>query len=122
MLQNMDVNLSYFLLFLLVFVLLQIGSRGKVLKSDGREMVKVHKFFSDECDALKCGKPTISVTSIVERSAAATGISSRSVLRILKEHKNAEASGGRLQTPGKKRLNRRTRKTEIDSFTAAAIR
>ena len=73
-------------------------------------MVKVHRFFNDESDALKCGKPTISVTSIVERTAAAICISSRSVLRILKEHKNAEASGGRLQTPGKKHPNRRSRK------------
>ena len=58
--------------------------------------------------------------SIVERTAA-TGISSCSVLQILKEHKNAEASGGRLQTPGKKRPNRRLKKTKIDSFTTAAI-
>ncbi|PSN50198.1 hypothetical protein C0J52_23704 [Blattella germanica] len=60
-------------------------TKGKALKSDGLQMVvNVHQFFTDEYDALLCGKPTISVSSVIERTAAATG-SIWSLREILKK-------------------------------------
>ncbi|KAJ9599796.1 hypothetical protein L9F63_026355 [Diploptera punctata] len=96
-----------------------VGTRGKAIKSDGMEIIiKVHTFFTEEYEALKCGKPTISVSSVIERTAAATSVSSHSVSRILKKQKEALASDSVLRTPGKKHPNRTPKKTIIDSFSA----
>lgn len=118
----LNIVMCVVLLFLIIMVG-NMGKRGKALKSDSMNMViNVHKFFTEEYEALKRGKQTISVSSVIERTAAATGISSRSVSRILKKQREALESGSVLRTPGKKRPNRTPQKTAIDSFSAAAIR
>ncbi|PSN44869.1 hypothetical protein C0J52_10283 [Blattella germanica] len=99
------------------------GKQGKLLQSDARQMViNVHKFCTEEYDALKVGKPTISVADITGRTAAATGVSRRTVYRILDEKKKSDVAGCVLSTPGKKRPCRTPTKTVVDSFSASAIR
>ncbi|PSN31072.1 hypothetical protein C0J52_24182 [Blattella germanica] len=57
-------------------------TKGKPLQSDGREIVlNVHKFFSEEFEALKNGRPTISVSDIMGRTATATGVSRSTIYR-----------------------------------------
>ncbi|PSN33428.1 hypothetical protein C0J52_22596 [Blattella germanica] len=99
------------------------GTQGKPLQSDAREMViNVHKFCTEEYDALKVGKPTISVADITGRTDAATGVSRRTVYRILDEKKKSDVAGCVLSTPGEKRTSRTPTKTVVDSFSASAIR
>lgn len=110
-------------ILLIIIILAGVGKQGKPLQSDAREIVcNVHKFFEGEFDALKNGKETLSVAKVLERTACATGVSKRTVSRILNEHKMAKQAGTRLGTPGKKRPNRTPKKTIIDSFTKSAIR
>ncbi|KAJ4433757.1 hypothetical protein ANN_16069 [Periplaneta americana] len=93
------------------------------LQSDAREIVyNVHTFFVEEYDALKVGNPTISVVEVAKQTAAACGVSERTVYRILNEKREADESGRKVSTPGKKRPQRTPTKTNIDSFTAAAIK
>ena len=111
------------LLFVFLIFLTGVGKQGKPLQSDARQMViNVHKFCTEEYDALKVGKPTISVADITGRTAAATGVSRRTVYRILDEKKKSDVDGCVLSTPRKKRPSRTPTKTVVDSFSASAIR
>ncbi|PSN37568.1 hypothetical protein C0J52_12648 [Blattella germanica] len=111
------------LLFVFLIFLTGVGKQGKPLQSDARQMViNVHKFCTEEYDALKVGKPTISVADITGRTAAATGVSRRTVYRILDEKKKSDVEGCVLSTPRKKRPSRTPTKTVVDSFSASAIR
>ncbi|PSN50533.1 hypothetical protein C0J52_03508 [Blattella germanica] len=97
--------------------------QGKPLQSDARQMViNVQKFCTEEYDALKVGKPSISVADITGRTVAATGVSRRTVYRILDEKKKSDVAGCVLSTPGKKRPSKTPTKTVVDSFSASAIR
>mgnify|MGYP003623516998 CR=1 FL=1 len=81
-----------------------VGTQCCTLQSDASEMVvNVHKFCTEEYDALKVGKPTISVADITGITAAATGVSRRSVYRILDEKKKSDVAGCVLSTPGEKK-------------------
>ena len=90
--------------FVFLIFLTGVGKQGKPLQSDARQMViNVHKFCTEEYDALKVGKPTISVADITGRTAAATGVSRRTVYRILDEKKKSDVAGCVLSTPRKKK-------------------
>lgn len=101
-------------LLVLVFVILGVGTRGKPLQSDAREIVcNVHKFFVEEYDALKVGNPTINIVEVAKQTPAACGVSERTVYRILNEKREADESGKKVSTPGKKRPKRTPTKTNI---------
>ncbi|KAJ9594513.1 hypothetical protein L9F63_014062, partial [Diploptera punctata] len=124
MFQSMEIFniLPYLLILVLVVVILQTGVRtkGKALQSDRREIIiNVNKFFADEFAALRDGKPTISVSDVMKRTIPATEISRASVYRILNHKKDADSTG--IKTPGNRRPNTTARKSQIDSFAAAAI-
>ncbi|KAJ4437689.1 hypothetical protein ANN_17834 [Periplaneta americana] len=59
---------------------------------------------------------------VAKRTPAACGLSERTVYRILNEKREADESGRKVSTPGKKRPKRTPTKTNIHSFTAAAIK
>ncbi|KAJ4434523.1 hypothetical protein ANN_23085 [Periplaneta americana] len=107
-------NLFVLFVLLILVLLAGVGKQGK-LQSDREIVCLVHKFFEEELDALKNGRETISVSNVLGRTAVATGVSRRTVSRILNKKQQAEKSGNVLSTPGKKRPNRTPNKTVTDS-------
>lgn len=88
----------------------------EVLHSQAREVVdNIYKFMKKEA----CEGPVL-IKQIQDRVAKATGISRRSVQRIMKEARNGEG-GPRFCTPHVKRPRRR-KTTNIDNFNKCVIR
>lgn len=95
-----------------------LGSR--TLHSQAREIVaNVNEFMKSEAEV---GKFLIDVKKIHERVSKATGVSKRSVIRIMKEYKRiCDNVNDSFSTPGKKhRLPKRI--TDIDDFDKCVIR
>ncbi|XP_045782729.1 uncharacterized protein LOC123879180 isoform X1 [Maniola jurtina] len=85
----------------------------KVIESDVREVVlNVKEFFMAEKEH---GGPIIPFDRANDRVAAATGVSLRSVTRIIKEGRLAEASSSKIGTLGKKRKVRKDKLVMNDS-------
>ncbi|KAJ9580503.1 hypothetical protein L9F63_024320 [Diploptera punctata] len=127
MFQNLEIFnvFPYLLIFVLVVIILQmgVGTKGNALQSDEREIViNVHKFVTDEFDALREGKSTRSFADHTKITRTATGISRSSVYGISNQKKDAESTETKIRLPDKKRPNTTPRKSKTDSFAAAAIK
>lgn len=102
----------------------KVGSSGKVLGSQGREIVSnVYNFMKEESAR---GCVTIPITKARERTAAATGVSIRTVSRINRELDALKVSGNvneekSLTTP-KKTRKRAKPITELDDFDICVVR
>lgn len=94
--------------------------RNKTVRSQSREIVaNVHAFMKNEADE---GTFIIDLKKVQERVSKATGVSKRSVIRIMKEHKGVcEGLNDTFSTPGKKHKVPK-RVTEIDDFDKCVIR
>ena len=90
-------------------------SRGKPISFKEKNVVlNVHKYLKSKHDDL-------TQQSLTALTAQTTGISKRSIYRIITEKR----STGKLQTPGKQREGAKgkyTRMKKIDDFTKCAIR
>ena len=103
----------------LTYVLVGVGSQRKVIQSSGREIIcSVHEYFQKEYET---GGSAIPLQRILKRTAAAVGKSEKTVRTIVNEKRRTEETGDKIRTPGKKR-NYQARKTNVDSFTANAIK
>ncbi|XP_063897313.1 uncharacterized protein LOC135118660 [Helicoverpa armigera] len=91
----------------------------RALKSDARNTILKVLAFMQEEKRLKA--PLIPFEKLYERVAAAAGVGERFVRQLVKEKKQADATGSKISTPGKKRI-RITGKIEIDDFDLGVIR
>ncbi|KOB71227.1 Uncharacterized protein OBRU01_13955 [Operophtera brumata] len=88
----------------------------KALKSDARNTIlKVLSFMQEE------KRLQAPFEKLYERVAAATGVGERFVRKLVKEKEQADATGSKISTPGKKR-ERTKGKIEIDDFDIGVIR
>lgn len=94
--------------------------RNKTLRSQSREIVaNVHAFMKNEADE---GTFLIDLKKVQERVTKATGVSKRSIIRIMKEHKGVcEGLNDSFSTPEKKHKVPK-RVTEIDDLDKCVIR
>lgn len=91
---------------------------SKVIHSQSREIIaNVYKFMKREAES---GQP-INVKQVQARVAEATGVSIRSLQRILNEEKECLRSGAELSTPHKKRPRKKL-KTDLDDFDECVVR
>lgn len=100
----------------------KVGIGGKVLNSQSREIVSnVYKFMKEESIS---GTPNIPVKKARERTAAATGVSIRSISRINKELdylRVSEDEPKAFLTPNKSR-KRQKPVTDLDQFDECVVR
>ncbi|KOB74093.1 Uncharacterized protein OBRU01_09807, partial [Operophtera brumata] len=91
----------------------------KALKSDARNTIlKVLSFIQEE---KRLQAPLIPFEKLYERVATATGVGERFVRKLVKEKEQADATGSKISTPGKKR-ERTKGKIEIVDFDIGVIR
>nr|XP_037876461.1 uncharacterized protein LOC119630618 [Bombyx mori] len=91
---------------------------SKVIKSGGREMILQVMAF---CEAEQQNQGLlIPLDSVRKRVAAITGVSEKTVSRIVQEGKTAASTSKKIVTPGKSRA--RPNKIIIDDFDICAIR
>lgn len=97
-----------------------MAGKNKVLGSQARELIIcVRDYFERE---LQNGGPILPLDKVVDRVAAALGISRTTVSRVTKEKFGKDGiSEEKLSTPNKKRTRTKT-VTNIDDFTKDAIR
>lgn len=91
--------------------------KGKVLHSQSREIVSnVYRYFKSKGDS------PIVIKNITKSIAEATGVSQRSVTRIISESKNIDSgASASFSTPHKQRP-RKSPKSALDSFNEAVVR
>ncbi|VVD00987.1 unnamed protein product [Leptidea sinapis] len=78
-------------------------------------------FITSEMDQNVELAPIISFDKLYERVTAATGVGERFVRKLVKEKEQADETGTKISTPGKKR--KRTKgKIEVDNFDLGVIR
>lgn len=96
---------------------LKLGS-GKVLHSQAREVIyNVYKFMKNESI---CGVID-NLKKVQQRVCNATGISERSLRKILHKAKDVELGTTSFTTPGKKRPNS-SKKFDLDDFDKSVVR
>lgn len=100
----------------------KVGIGGKVLNSQSREIVSnVYKFMKEESVS---GTPNIPLKKARDRTAAATGVSIRSVSRINRELTSLKVSEDEVKsflTPNKNR-KRQNPVTDLDQFDECVVR
>ena len=99
----------------------RISGRGVPIRGQSREFVcSLRDYFEKEKEH---GGPLISVSQVVDRTAAALSISKNTVVTIGKEKfkQSEEAGPSKLETPGKKRRIEK-RVTNLDAFAEDGIR
>lgn len=98
-------------------VISKLGGR-KVIHSQAREVIaNVYRFMKREAEM----RAPINVNKIQERVCDATGVSVRTLRRIVKEEKQCIQSESSFSTPNKKRFRKKP-KTDIDDFDLCVIR
>ncbi|XP_023933911.2 uncharacterized protein LOC112042931 [Bicyclus anynana] len=101
------------------------NKRRKIVDSEGRSMIaSVYHFLKEEYDFSKLfAEPNCDLShlqNISQRTAEATGVSCKTVLRILKEEKEMPSTSSKFPSPLKRK--KRGSKIEIDNFTAEVVR
>ncbi|XP_072935183.1 uncharacterized protein [Epargyreus clarus] len=109
---------------LLYRVKMKIKKR-EVIDSEGRAMIaRVFHFLRDEYDFMKTHNVENSdlspLANIRRRTAEATGVSERTVSRILKEEKELPLTSYRFVSPMSKR-RRRAAKVDVDELTVSLM-
>ncbi|CAG4973860.1 unnamed protein product [Parnassius apollo] len=102
------------------------SKRRRVVRSEGRQMIaSVYHFLKTEYEfTVNFKEPNCDIShlrNIAKRTAEATGVSERTVQRILKEERDLPSTSSRFLSPMRNRRKRES-KVHIDGLTADVVR